>query len=209
MYQFEKILKDNDIAEDDTGLSQSITNQIKKFRKVQQLIRANPDEVDENEKREAELLVIDTKIMQTLPEQFEIEDEEEELSKKELEKQALAEKNRLAEQKANEEKEIISALKARAQAVNLPDDSTEADIIEAEAKAKIEADELAKPATTDSGALEKLFKRGKKTVTISELKSAGFDTGFMGPIGMHGVTCGNYKIYRSNPGSSTFELFKL
>lgn len=245
MYQFEKILKDNGIAEDNAELAQSITKQIKQFRRLEKIITDNPDDIAGNEEREGQLAVIDDQIMKTLPDQFEIEDEAEEIAKaekakKELaekqkiaeqkekeEKEAIAEKERLSAQKAEEEKEalvekerlaeqatldannkIASELKARAEKVNLPGDSSEAEIVKAEAKAAAIAEELKKPATTDHGALEKLFQRGHKTVTITELKNAGFDTGFLGPIGMHGCTCGKYRIYRANANSSTFELLK-
>ncbi len=270
MHKFEKILKDNDISEDSIVLPESIKNQIKKLRRLEKTIIENPDDVTGNEEREGQINSVDSKIMETLPEHFELEDEAEEIAKekKEKEKKAQEESDKInsqlkarakkmnlsadateseivkAEKKAQSETEERSAqLKARAKKVNLPEDaseekiaeterklgedsqkesalndrakavnlpvgSTEAEIVKAEQKAKEETEELDKPAKTNGGALEKLFKKGKKTVTLNDLSSAGFDTGFFGPVGIHGCTAGDYRIFREDPNSRTFDLLK-
>ena len=186
MYKFEKILKDNEIAETNSEIPQTIIQQINKFRRLQQIIKDSPEDIAGNEEREGQLSAIDEKIMQTLPDFFDVEDEEEENEK-------------AAQQKKEAEKGEIAKKEA---------EKKEAEKLESESKARAAEEELNTPAKTNPEALEKLFKQGKEKVTISELKKAGFDTGWFGPIGLHGCTCGNYSIYRENSNSGTFELFK-
>lgn len=237
LYDFEKLLNDNDVQETDTSLPKTVVRLIEKFRSVQKKMEGE-ESPEEKEKLKNELDELDSKIMKTLPDHFDIEDEEEVKRKAEL--AARAKKAGIAE--TSTEQEIVAAekakadqeeqqvkdkkkLAARAKAVGLPEDSTEKAIAAAEKSnadkaAKEEADkeiarkkqeeEDSKPATTNEGALEKLFKKGKKTVTTADLKSAGFDTGFFSsPIGPHGCRSGKFKIYRETPSEDSFELSQV
>ena len=65
------------------------------------------------------------------------------------------------------------------------------------------------PASSNYGALQNLFNLGKTTVTTSELKKAGFNTGFFGPIGPDGCEIKEFKLHRSDPFSETFTLSKI
>ncbi len=250
MYKFERILKDNQIAEDSSDLPQAIKTQIKKFRNLEKMISDNPDDVAGNEEREGQLSEIDTKIMLTLPDHFDMEDEAEELAKQKEKARIEAENDAKVKQKQKDKEkadQLAEALKVRAKAVKLPassteaeisaaekaiseeseltknnlrtrakkvnlsDDATESDIDNAEKAEKTkqaETEELKKPAKSNAGALENLFKLNHKTVTVAQLKAAGFNTGWLGPIGMHGCTCGNYRIYREAINSNTFQLLK-
>lgn len=79
---------------------------------------------------------------------------------------------------------------------------------QADKKAADDAAELAKPATTNYGALDKLYKQGKTTVSMADLKRAGFNTGFTSPIGINGCVIKEYELYRDYQYSDTFELSK-
>jgi membrane protein involved in colicin uptake len=202
MYKFEKILSDNNIAENSTDLPKAITVQITKFRSIEKKIENAPDNIEANEKLTNDLLDLDKKIYTLIEENFDVEDEEEENNKKaeqkriadaEKENAAIAEKN-----KKKLEKEAADA-----------DAEKEAEKKKATDKAKKEAEEAEedkKPATSNEGALAKLFKQGKKTVTVNELKAAGFDTGWNSPIGMNGCNIGAYKLYRDSQFDNEFTL---
>ncbi len=228
-YQFEKILSDNGIAETDENLPRSITKQITSFRKLQSSLEtAESDE--EKEKINTELEAIDEAIMKTLPDHFDFEDEAEIERQKELSKRAIAvgltadatetqiikaEREKSASNQAEKDKK--AKLSERAKKVGLPASASESEIEKAE-KDKSEGDkeaerkkleeEDAKPATSNEGALEKLHKKGKTSVTTAELKAAGFNTGFMGPIGPYGWDGKQYSISRQIATSDTFQLTK-
>lgn len=179
MFQFEKLLQSNGIAENDPELPRSIEKQIQKLRNKQKTITSETTP-EEKEKIEDEMDAIDDAIMKTLPEFFDIEDEEEENKKKQIAESA----------KKEEEKKRLAKEKEENQAK--------------EAKEKAE---LNTPATNDDDALDKLFRKGKTTVTISDLKSAGFNTGFFGDLTPSGCVTKRYKLICSD-GSQQYNLIK-
>jgi hypothetical protein len=210
MYKYRKLLSDNHIKEDDQDLPQTIIRQIQKFKKIEASAK-DDDSQEMIDQREAELDAMDGQIMKTLPDYFDMEDEEEqqriaaekERKQKEIDKAKLAEKTKAAKEKADKEKaEKELADKAKADKEKADQEAA------AKAKAAAEAEELAKPATTNHGALEKLFKQGKTTVSSQDLKKAGFNTSFTGPIGFNGCKIKEFELYRDDQYSETFELSK-
>lgn len=200
MLKFEKILSDNQMSETDSDLPSGISSRITKIREAQkQLAEADGDE---KEKIQENIRKMDDEIMAKLPEHFDLLDEEEEERKaKEASAAQKAEEKRKKEEiaaaeKARKEQEATNAKKAK--------EDQEKEKVAAAKKAQDE--EEAKPANSNPGALEKLHKKGKTTVTISELKAAGFNTGMWGPIGPNGCTLGKYRLYRDDPHDSTFQL---
>lgn len=206
MLKFEKILSDNQMSENDPELPSGIANRIAKIREAQkQLAEADGDE---KAKIEEKIKKLDDEIMAKLPEHFDMIDEEEEKRKaKEAAAAAQAEEKRkkdeaAAKEKAQREQQSAAEKKAK-------EDKEKADKEEKERQAaakKAAEEEENKPATSDLGALEKLHKKGKTTVTKAELKAAGFNTGFFGSIGPNGCTVGKYRLYREDPNSDTFQL---
>lgn len=202
MFQFEKLLKQNNIDENDPELERVIVKKIIAFRKLQQSITPEMTRV-EKEDIEEKLDQIDDDIMKTLPDFFDIEDEVEiNKQKKAAEKEAQA-------KKAAEEK--MAADKAKKDAAEKA--------AEEEAKAKKEADEknaakqkedqeLNTPATNDDDALDKLFRKGKSKVTESDLKKAGFKTGFFGNLEPSGAVTKNYKLIRTDFSQEFYDLSK-
>lgn len=230
MYKFENLLKHNSVKEDNVeSLTTSIVNKIKKFRTIQATL---PD-AEEADKKEIEekLHKLDAEILAAIEEEFELEEEEtaaDKVKREALEARAIA----VGLAKDATEKQIIAAeakakkdtensakaaedakkLAARAVAVGLAATATEDEVKEAEKTAKkkkdTEEDESKKPATSDAGALEKLHKAGKTSVTKEELKAAGFNTGTWGKLGPQGCSVGGYKLYREDHFSGPFTLSK-
>lgn len=199
LFDFEKILKDNGISETDTDLPRGILRKIEKFRAIQGKI--TPDiSIEDKQKIEAELDAIDADIMKTLPDYFDFEDEAETIKAKQLE-----EKEKQAQQKAK--KEAKNNTKQAVKKVVAEDQTEKKAKAEAEAK-EARIAELSKPASNDKQALSNLFELGKTSVTIAELKKAGFNTGFFGEIGPTGCTIGEFKLYRKDPSESVFTLTK-
>jgi len=123
-------------------------------------------------------------------------------------------------------KEVVEAEKAaslveRAKAVDLSEDATEEEVAEKEKgnkSSKLSDLGLGEDATeeeiaakeeelkgigkdgkrTNAQVLEFLYKKGKKSVTKAELKDAGFNVGFWGPLSDSGNTrAGNYRLNKS------------
>lgn len=186
MFQFEKLLRANNISESDPELPRAVNKLIQRFRNLQNSI-TNETPLNVKEDVENELDVIDEKIMQTLPEFFEIEDEEE-INKQKAAQQAEADKK--AKEKAEADK------KAKAEA-------------EQKAKKEEEEKELNTKASNDDDALDKLFRKGKTQVTIVELENAGFNTGFWGDLTPHGCTTKRYKLVRRDITLPYYNLHKL
>lgn len=186
MYKYRKLLSDNHIKEDDQDLPQAILRQITKFKKLEASAK-DDDSQDVIDQREAELDAIDDQIMKTLPDYFDMEDE--------------AEQQRLAAQKEADQKEIDK--KKLAEKTKSEKEKAEKEKLQ---KEKSEEEELLKPATTNYGALEKLFKQGKKNVSINDLKQAGFNTGWTGPIGFNGCKIKEFELYRDDQYSEIFQL---
>lgn len=172
MFQFEQLLKENNIPETDPNLPRAITKQIEKFRNIQNSITPETGYADK-EKINDQLDELDNKIMQTLSDFFDIEDEEEIKKQEKKIQQEKAEK----EKKQKEEQEALEK-------------------------------ELNKPATNDDDALDKLFRKGKTQVTLHDLKSAGFNTGFFGNLGPHGCDTKRYKLLRDNITKAHYDLIK-
>lgn len=186
MFKFEKLLKDNNIAENDPELPRSLTKNIEKFRNLQKSI-TNEMPSEEKEKINDQLDVLDDKIMETLPEFFDILDEQEE-NKKQAEQQAKAKKE------AREKEEAEKKEKAES---------------EAKAKKEAEENELNLPATNDDEALDKLFRKGKKQVTREDLKAAGFNLSFWSSnLTPSGCTTKRYKLERDDYESPYYDLIK-
>jgi len=199
LFDFEKILKDNGISETDPDLPRGILRKIEKFRAIQGKITADAT-LEDKQKIDAELDAIDADIMQTLPDYFELEDEAEIIKAKELE-----EKEKQAQQKAKKDaKTNTKQAVKKVVAQDRDDNAKKAE--EAAKQAKIA--ELSKPASSNKQALANLFELGKTTVTTAELKKAGFDTGFFGPIGPNGCKIGEFVLYRDSISSTTFTLTK-
>lgn len=199
LFDFEKILKDNGIKETDPDLPRGILRKIEKFRAIQGKITADAT-LEDKQKIDAELDAIDADIMQTLPDYFELEDEAETLKAKEAE-----EKEKQAQQKAKKDaKTNTKQAVKKVVAQDRDDNAKKAE--EAAKQAKIA--ELSKPASSNKQALANLFELGKTTVTTAELKKAGFNTGFWGPIGPDGCKINEYTLHRKNADSDTFTLSK-
>lgn len=195
-YKFRKLLKQNHIEETDQDLPIAIQRKIQKFHTLEK--SAKPEDTDEIiDKRNAELDALDEEIMKTLPEFFEIEDEEE-IARQQAERerqQADESKKRLAEK-------TKKAKEAEAEAKNASEKA------EREAKEKAEQEELLKPGKTNYEALFKLHKQGKKTVTTSDLRKMGFNTGLTGPIGINGCSIKEFELYRESQFDDEFQLIK-
>jgi hypothetical protein len=184
MYQFEKLLKQNNINENDPELERVIVKKIKEFRKLQSSITAETT-AEERDAIEAKMDDIDDDIMKTLPEFFDIEDEVEENKKKQIAESAKkAEEKQLAKEAADKEK------------------------AEQDAKKEAELAELNKPATNDDDALDKLFRKGQLKVTENDLKKAGFKTGFFGNLEPFGAETKRYKLKRSDISQPYYDLTK-
>ena len=139
----------------------------------------------------------------------------------ELDDDAANKISRFLEERENK---INPELAKRAKALGLPEDASEAKILEEEKKlseseaskkAATEAEAARKAAeaadgklSTNEKALKKLHDAGKTTVSLADLKGAGFDTGFFGPIGVNGCKEGNYLLYRDSQYESSFQLTK-
>ena len=199
LFDFEKILKDNDISETDPDLPRGIIRKIEKFRSVQAKITPELT-IDDKQKIEAELDKIDAEIMQTLPDYFDLEDEAETIKAKQLEEKAKQEQLQAKKQAKTSTKQAVKKVVAQ----DRDDNAKKAE--EAAKQAKIA--ELSKPATSNKQALANLFELGKTTVTTYELKKAGFNTGFFGPIGPDGCKISEYVLHRKNADSDTFTLTK-
>lgn len=106
MFQFEKLLKQNNISESDPELPRVILKQIEKFRNLQSKITPEIP-FSEKESLENQLDEIDDSIMKTLPEFFDIEDEAE--INKQKSKAEKEEKEKAASEKAKKEKELEEA----------------------------------------------------------------------------------------------------
>ena len=198
MFEFEKILKENEISETDPNLPRGILRKIEKFRSVQAKITAgvSPEEKD---KLEDELDTIDAEIMKTLPDYFDIEDEAEIKRKEEAEKAAAAKKA------ADQEAEKKAKKQAKAQTKN----AVKKVVTDEKEKAERERiEKLSQPASNDRQALSNLYELGKREVTMDDLKKAGFDTGFFGKIGPSGCKVNEFTLYRSNPMAEKFTLSK-
>lgn len=185
MLQFEKLLRANEINENDPELPRAITKQIQLLRIKQKSINADAS-AEDIQRIEDEIDEIDNNIMKTLPEFFEIEDEEE-INKQKSAEQAEAEKRVKAE----------AAKKAKEEA-----EQAEAEKRDAEAK------ELSTPANNDDDALDKLFRRNKLKVTEADLKAMGFNTGFWGNLTPHGCETQRYKLLRNNISIPYYEIVK-
>ena len=76
LFEFEKLLKDNNISETDPTLPKTLVRKFEKFRSTQKKLELaeNDQQRDEINKQLDDL---DTEIMKTLPDFFDIEDEEE------------------------------------------------------------------------------------------------------------------------------------
>lgn len=199
LFDFEKILKDNEISETDPDLPRGIIRKIEKFRAVQAKITPELT-IDDKQKIESELDKIDAEIMQTLPDYFEFEDEAEILKAKQLEEKAKQEQQKAKKQAKTSTKEAVKKVVAQ----DRDDNAKKAE--EAARQARIA--ELSKPASSNKQALANLFELGKTTVTKAELTKAGFDTGFFGPIGPNGCKIGEFVLYRDSISSTTFTLTK-
>lgn len=183
MFQFEKLLKQNNIDENDPELERVIVKQIKQFRKLQSSITSETTS-EERDEIENKMDALDESIMQTLPEFFEIEDEAE-----------IKKQQKIAETAKKEEEKRIADQKAAEQA--------------AKEKAKTDAEqaELNTPATNDDDALDKLFRKGKTKVSVTDLRHAGFNTGFFGDLTPSGCVTKRYKLI-CNDGSEQYQLIK-
>lgn len=109
MFQFEKLLKQNNISENDPELPRVILKQIEKFRYIQSTITSETP-FSEKETLENQLDEIDDNIMKTLPEFFDIEDEAE-INKQKSQSEKV-EKEKAASEKSKKEKEEKEAMEA-------------------------------------------------------------------------------------------------
>lgn len=188
MLQFEKLLRANDINENDPELPRAITKQIILLRNKQKSITAETS-AEDIQRIEDEIDAIDDAIMKTLPEFFEIEDEEE------INKQKQAQ-----EQEAQKKAKAEADKKAKEEAAKADE--------EAKKKKDEEAKELSTPATNDDDALDKLFRRNKLKVTEADLKAMGFKTGMWGNLTPWGAETKRYKLVRSNMAIPYYEIVK-
>lgn len=186
MFKFEKLLRYNDYDENNPELERVIARQIQKLRNLQKSI--TPDmPIDEKEKLEDKLDEIDNKIMELLPEFFDILDEEEENAKQ----AEAAKKQKEAAQKAEKEAK----------------QKEDADKAEKDKEAKQKAED-AKIEQGDDAAVHKLYRAGKIKVDKAQLTQAGFDTGIFTDLTATGCKTKNYILKRENTNQPYYDIIK-
>ena len=123
------------------------------------------------------------------------------------------------EKVAEEEAKIKTATDARTaelDELNLSADASDDEIEAAKQKVITDAEEAEKAAlaTEDEKlpanyrAVKKLFDAGKTVVSKAELKEAGFNTGFFGPLGSSGCVVGDFRLSRKYPAETDYTISK-
>jgi len=127
--------------------------------------------------------------------------------------------NASPEKVAEEEEKIKTATDARTaelDELNLSADASDDEIEAAKQKVITDAEEAEKAAlaTEDEKlpanyrAVKKLFDAGKTVVSKAELKEAGFNTGFFGPLGSSGCVVGDFRLSRKYPAETDYTISK-